>query len=269
LEEGEISDVVETTFGLHIIRLDEKIIPTLDDRKDQFRSEIQARIVMEAESTYVANLVDAAAMETVPEGLETIRQVASDPEMELTSRALARPLVRYRGGALTLGEFRDWLLTNPNNVYAQIQQAGDPQLENLLQSLARSELLVNEARKEGLEIPGARTDSLAEGILTGVRGIARELGFFQITPQEGESPKAAADRVVRGILVEIVEQRRDVFPLQTIAFLLREQYGARIFQPGVQRTVEIVDQIRAATPPAPTPMAPVDTTPPDTAGGQV
>lgn len=268
LEVGEISDVVETTFGLHIIRLDERIIPSFEERKDQFRTEVQTKMVMEAESTYVAKLVDAAAWETEPESFETIRQLASDPEMELTSRALARPLVRYRGGELTLGEFRAWLMENPNDIFAQIQAASDTQLENLLQSLTRSELLVNEARSEGLEISAARRDSLSQGILAGVKGIARELGFFQIEPQEGENPKTAADRVVREILVQIVQQQRDVFPLQNIAFLLREQYGARIYQPGIQRTVELVDQIRAETPPAPLPSAPVDTMGPDTTGAQ-
>jgi hypothetical protein len=191
--------------------------------------------------------------------------------MELTSRALDRSLVRYEGGSLTLGEFREWLLTSPPNVPGQVQVAPDDQIDNLLQSLTRSELLVNQAVEEGIEIPSSRQDSMASGLLTGVQGIARQLGFFQLVPEEGESLEAAADRVVRDILVQIVQGRQDVFPLQTVDFALKEQFGARIYQPGIARTVEIVDQIRTQSPAAPLPAppaTPVDTTTPDTAGGQ-
>jgi hypothetical protein len=226
---------------------------------------------MEAESTFVANLVEAAEIETNTESFETVRQVASDPDMELSPRALGRALVRYDGGALTLDEFRYWLLTSPANVPGQLQDAPDDEIENLLQGLTRSELLVNQAVAEEIEIPSSRQDSMSTGILTGVKSIAQQLGFFQLTPQEGESLEATADRAVRDILVQVVQEGREVFPLQTVAYALKEQYGAQIFQAGIARTVEIVNDIRAemlATPPPAQPASPVDTTTPDTAGAE-
>jgi hypothetical protein len=268
---GEVSDVVETTFGLHLIRVDERVFPEFEERRDQFRAQVQNQMVMEAESTYVANLVEAAGAETDPESFETVRQVAGDPDMELTSRALGRALVRYNGGALTLGEFRDWLLTSPANVPPQVQAAPDDQIDNLLQSLTRSELLVNQAVAEGIEVPQAKEDSISTGILTGVKAVAGQLGFLQLVPEEGESPEAAADRLVREILTQVVQEGREVFPLQTVAYALKEQYGARIYPSGIARTVQLVDEIRGQTmaepPPAP-PRPPVDTTAPDTAGIQ-
>ncbi len=271
LEVGEISDVVETTLGLHVIRVDERIVPPFEEAEDQFRAQLQARLVMEAESTYVADLVESAGLEADPESFETVRQVAETPGMELTPRALGRTLVRYDGGSLTLGEFRAWLLTSPTTVPAELLAAPDEQIDNLLQSLTRSELLVNQAIVEGIEVPIAQQDSMAMGILTGVKGIAQQLGFFQLAPEEGEDLEAAADRVVREILVQIVQGRQDVFPLQTVDFALKEQYGAQIFPPGIARTVEIINEIRTQIPAPATPalpIAPVDTTTPDTAGVQ-
>ena len=191
--------------------------------------------------------------------------------MELTSRAMDRELVKYGGGSLTLEEFRYWLLTSPATVPSQVQTAPDEQIDNLLQGLTRSELLVNQAMAEGLEIPSARQDSMAMGILTGVRNIAQQLGFFQLTLQEGEGIEDAADRVVREMLVEIVQGRQDVFPLQTVDFALKEQYGARIFQGGISRAMEIVDELRLQSGPDPLatpPATPVDTTTTDSAGAQ-
>ena len=260
---GEVSLPVETTFGLHLIRVDERIVPAFEDAMEEFRAQVQNQRVMEAESTYVADLVDAAGIELDSEAFETVRQLASDPDMELTRRALDRSLVRYEGGSLTLDEFRHWLLTSPANVPGQVQAAPDDQIDNLLQGLTRSELLVNQAVEEGLEVSAAKQDSMAMGILGGVKSIAGQLGFFEIVPQEGESLDAAADRAVREILSEIVQGQADVFPLQTVDFALREQYGARIFQSGIARTVELVEQIRGQTLPAPPPtqpVTPVDTT---------
>ena len=128
LGEGEVSEVVETAFGLHLIQVDERIIPAFEERREQFRAQVQTQIVMEAESTYVANLVDAAGIDPDSASFESVRQLAADPGMELTSRALDRTLVRYDGGSLTLGEYREWLLTSPANMPAQIQAASDEQI---------------------------------------------------------------------------------------------------------------------------------------------
>lgn len=271
LDIGEVSEVVETAFGLHIIILDERIIPPFEERREQFRMQLQNQLVMEAESTYVANLVESAAIEVQTEELESLKQVAEDPSTQLAPRALDRPLVQYDGGTYTLREFRSWLLTGPPSLSDQLQAATDEQLENLLTSLTQSELLVGEAKTEGIEVSAARQDSLTDGLLAGVKGIAQELGFFQISREDGESMEEAADRVVRGILVEVVQNGREVYPLQTVAFALKEQFNARIFPAGIDRTVTRIAELRAqapAMPPPVRPTAPADTTSPDTAGGE-
>ena len=145
LGEGEVSEVLETTLGLHLIRVDERVLPDFEEMRDQFRSQVQNQIVMQAESAYVASLIESAGIEPDSAGFELVRQLGTDPGMVLTSAAMSRTLVRYDGGSLTLGEFREWLLTNPATMPEQVGSATDEQLSNLLQSLTRSELLVNDA----------------------------------------------------------------------------------------------------------------------------
>jgi hypothetical protein len=261
---GEISEVVETTFGLHLIRVDERITPPFEERRDQFRAQLQSQMVIEAESTYVARVVDAAEIEVLSEGFETVRQLATDLNMELAPRALGRTLVRYKGGEFTVGEFREWIRTSPPNLPPQISAAADEQLGDLLTGLTRSELLVNEARAEGMDVPASRRDSLATGLLAGMKGVARQLGFFQLEAQEGETLAQASDRVVREILAEIVQGRREAYQLQTVAYALKDKYSARIYQAGVNRAVERVNELRSQAPPA-VPVAPADTMAPDTA----
>ncbi len=269
LEPGQISDVVETSYGLHIIKLEEKVIPPMADNRDQFRAQMQNRRVAEAESTYVANLVDSADVKVQEGSIEPVKEIASNPEMQLTRRAADRALVDYQGGSLTLGEFQNWLLTSAPNVGAQIQAAPDPQINLLLENLTRSELLVGQARKEGIEVSSERMDSLATSVREGVRNIARQLGFFELAGVPGDSLDAAAAQTVREILVQVVQGGREVFPLGTVSFALRNQYGGEIFAPGVDRAVALVGDMRAQAPPtpSPTPAMPDTTTPDTTASG--
>jgi hypothetical protein len=215
--------------------------------------------------------VDEADIQVQAESLESLRQLAEEPAMALAPRAKDRALVEYDGGAYTLGEFRAWLNSGPPSLSDQIKAASDEQLENLLNSLTQSKLLVGQAVAEGIEVSAARQDSLAEGILSGVKGIARQLGFFDLTPLEGESLDAAADRVVRDILYEVVQNGQEVFPLQTVAFALKEQFNARVFESGVEDAVTRIAELRAqgqTMPPAVQPTAPADSASPDTAGGE-
>jgi hypothetical protein len=260
---GDISEVVETTFGLHLIQVDEKVIPPLDDLRDQFRAQVQDGRLQAAESTYVANVVEAADIQVQGESYEVVKQIASNPDMELTRRAAERPLARYKGGVFTLGDFQEWLQTSAGNVAAQVEAAPESQIEVLLTNLTRSELLVNEARKEGIEVPASRQDSLVAAVREGVLGVARELGFLDMERQQGESTDEAAARVVREVLEDVVRGDRQVFPLGTVAFAMRKQFGARIHRQAFAGTVERIEGLRTQQPPpAPPDLMPL--TPPDT-----
>ncbi len=249
---GDISDVVETPFGLHLIRVDERVIPPLEDMREQFRMQVQDRRVQVAESVYVANIVEAAGIQVLEESYEAVKQMASDPDRELTRRASGRPLVRYSGGAYTLGEFQEWLQTSAANVAGQIETAPQEQVEMLLQNLARSELLVNEARNEGIQVSASRQDSLVAAVRDGMRDVATELGFQNLERREGESLDEAVARAVGEVLEEVVRGDRQVFPLGMVSFVLRKQFGARIDRDAFAGVVSRIDYLRAqAQPPAP------------------
>ena len=265
LDIGEVSPVVQTTFGFHIIRLDERIIPPFEENKDRFRQQLTNRILAEAESTYVAGVMDKAQVEILPDGFETARQLADDPTTPLTSRAENRTLIKFKDGKITVADFRDWVTFRPLGVRDEIRKADDDRLNGLMQNLARERLLVREAREAGLEVPQARQDSLANTIRDGVKTVARQLGFFQMVDGiQGTSKEArdeAVNQAVIGFLHNVVEDRRDVVPLGGISMALRSQFHARVYSTGVQKALDVIAALRAqgtTNPPA--------QSPPDTAG---
>jgi peptidyl-prolyl cis-trans isomerase C len=271
LDVGEISPVVETTFGLHIIRVDERIVPPLEGSEEQFRTQLQNRRVAEAESTYVAGLMDAADLQVQESEYETVRQLAQTPNMALNRRARDRSIVKFAGGSLTLGDLQDWILSRSGPYRGQIRDANDQQLNAFLRDLTRERLLIRAARVEGIQVSQARRDSVSSAIRSSVREVARQLGILHIQPREGQSMDQAADSVVLDVLRQIVGGQREVIPMGGVSFILRKQFPSQINPAGLDRTVSLIGELRTrpSTPPAPAMPAPEpDTTAPDTGGGE-
>jgi len=268
---GEISPVVETTFGLHIIRVDERIVPPLEGSEDRFRTQLQNRRVAEAESTYVAGLMDDADLQVQESEYETVRELAGTPDMTLSSRARSRSLVEYSGGTFTVGDLQDWLLTRPASFRGQVQNATDEQLNSFLRDLARERLLIRAAHTEGIEVPATRQDSLSTAIRSSVREVARQLGLLHVQPREGQSIDQAADSAVLAVLRQIVGGEREVIPMGGVSFVLRKQFSSMVNPQGLERTVSLIGELRTQPAPTPAPALPPqgsDTLVPDSAGGE-
>ena len=106
LELGEVSQIVETPMGLHLIQLDERRTQDFDDIAADFRTREQAQRYITAESTFVVQLEERAQPEVMDDAVEVVRELARNPETRLSGRAERRPLVSWEGGEYSVGEFQ-------------------------------------------------------------------------------------------------------------------------------------------------------------------
>lgn len=244
LQPGEVSDVVESPFGLHVIKVEERETPTWDpERGDEFRRRMVTQRLQESLTEYVEALRGPVNIEVQSGAADVARDLAQNPGQRLAGRAASRRLASWDGGGLTAREFVNVLrrLSPPQqSQYANLQEE---QIENVLRELATNELVLEDARERGITVPQQEQDSIRDLIRTELTGMARNAGLTG-APQEGESDAQAVERRVRSLLEGVLAGRGNLMPLGALPYVMRDQTEWRIYESAFPEVVEEMEQRR-------------------------
>jgi hypothetical protein len=268
LQPGEISDVVETPFGLHIIKVEERKTQDFDEVKESFRMTALQRREAQAEEQYITGLTEPLNIEVQDGAVQNAKEMASKPNMQLRGRAASRPLVRYEDGALTAAEFLDIVRASFSpEQRGQMAAATDDQIKQVLEGLTRNEILIAQAEEEDIRFTEAEQDSVRRQVQASLAMAARQAGLVSIQPQDGETMHQAVERRVKTFLEAIMRGEQNLIPLGVIGFALREQYDGQVFDRAIDATVAKIEAQRPPAPPMPPQLPqPQQLTPPDTTG---
>lgn len=245
LQKGQVSDPVETPFGIHVIKVEDRRSASFDQLKTNFRNQIKDKIVQDAEQAYVKSLTDSMDIEVQPGSYEAMKDLAKKASLDISRRAARRKLVEYRGGEVTMAEYSRFLQRLQPQQRGMIASQPDEQLEQLLGGLARNEILVKEAGRQKLEVPKQQIDSARNEIRKQLRTAIQEGQLANVQPQQGESVDQAIQRRVMALLEGNIRGDRSVIPLGPLSYSLRDEYKAQVFEQAVTATVQKVEQIRA------------------------
>ncbi len=255
LQPGQLSEPVESPLGYHILRLDAIAIPELSEIGGEFRALIQQERLAEAEAGFIAELDSLAGLTLAAGALEIVRALARSSPGRLTARAAGRPLLTWRDGIYTAGDFVELARVSPDGFAAGILEASDQELEAALRRLGQQELLMAEAAARGLEPTPAETDSVtaaargailerAAAIGLGTDPGSGEGGGATDSAEAGSASAGPPRERVQAILAEIVAGRREIVPLAGITFLLREEGRWRIHEQRIAATIDRVRRLR-------------------------
>lgn len=250
LQPGEISQVVESPYGLHLIRLDSRRAPGFDQVRDQFRMRLLNQRFLQAESAFVAGVEERGSPQIQEGAGQIVRELAKDPSAQLSRRAGDRTLVRFEGGAVTVRDYVDVLQGQQASFRQQVQSATDEQLDNFLRGLAQRELLVAEAARGGLAPSRERVDSLVAEARQQLLAVAGDVGLRSLDQAPGETVEVAVQRAVRRALGDVLAGAADPVPLGPISYQLRSRTPITVFETGLGEVVVGVGRIRAARVPA-------------------
>lgn len=246
LEVGELSNVVETPMGLHLIRVDERRIRGFEEAAEAFRFQTQTQMVAEAESIFVATLVERADPQIHDGAIELTRELAENPGTRLSGRAGRRPLLEWDRGAITAHDVQQVLQLESAALRDQISTSTDEEIDDFLRGLGRRELLVREGRASGLQPAGDSIDVLVAEAATQLRTAARILGLLDLDQAPGEAIETAITRAVEEALRDNLTGATQVVPLGLVGFQLRARASSTVSESGVGKVIIQIARVRTA-----------------------
>ncbi|MGK7310828.1 MAG: peptidylprolyl isomerase [Candidatus Longimicrobiales bacterium M2_2A_002] len=243
LEPGAVSEVVESPFGLHIIKVEDREAPSFDQAGEDFRSRMIEQRRQASLDEYVEAVRSEREME-IQEGAEEVaRDLADDPSTPLQGRAASRELVTWDGGAVTAREMVRLFQGMPPRQRNQFAQASDQQMAQTLQDVATNEMIMTDAVERGITVPEEEQDSIRQLIREQVADMAQQAGLLG-EPQEGETEAEAVERRVRSYLNGVLSGQAEILPLGSLSLVFRQHSDWRVFDAGINSVIEQLEEAR-------------------------
>jgi hypothetical protein len=246
LQAGEISPVVETPFGLHIILVDERRQPELGDQREAFRQFLVQRAVQDAEVAYLDQLTEGSNLQVNPAGFDVVREIAARPDRGLRGRQADRSIATYTGGEYTAGEFAEFIRNQPQQVQSAFATATNDQLEQGVRQLVQMELLLERARSEGIALSEAEEAEIRAEARASIRELVEATGFAEAARVRADA--AALEAHVKALISGVVTGEQPYIPLGMLGIALRDRYPYEINDGSFSQVVSRLEEIRGEQP---------------------
>ena len=246
LKPGEISPVIQTQYGYHIIRR-----PTFAEVKGQFVQAMQQGGLQAAESTYLASLEKSSKVDVKKGTAATIRAVVENPNAHRDDNTV---LATSTLGKFTGGDLSRWMETFPPQaqIAERVKQAPDSMLPMFVKNFVRNELVLHSADSAKL---GPDAAQLADVRKLFTQSVTNAWNALNVDPKaleaaaksKSERAKLAAQRVDDYIGKLLQQQAQYVDVTQPVQNVLRDKYDYTINPETLDNVLLEAATVRLAT----------------------
>ena len=246
LKPGEISPVVETQFGYHIVQRS-----SWDQAKAAYLQQAGGRSRQVAESTYIALAQAAAQVKLKGDAAANAKAVAKDP---ISHRKDNTVLATYVGGELTAGRLAQFMLASSQSQRLQqsIQSAPDSLVNQFVTNQTQRELLLKRADSAKVGLNAEEVANLHRDFAQVVTMSWQTIGvdpkmLADSAKSTGDRERLAASRV-EAFLDRVMSGQQQPVPVPApLQMILMDKYDAKVNPAGIDRAVERATKLRAAS----------------------
>lgn len=244
LKPGDISPVIKTQFGYHII-----MRSPYNEVKADFANQLGDHATQVAESTYLAKLEASGNIVVKPGISATVKDVAKNMS---ESRSNKTVLATSAAGSFTASRLTQWLAAFPPQarVATMIQQQPDSSIEGFVRNLVKNELVLRQADSAKVAIDTAELTGIRNAFTGTLYSAWNEIG---ISPDRladsARTPSAkaslASSRVETYMEALIFNNARFIPVTPAIEGVLFDKYEHKINDAGIDRALERAAKVRA------------------------